>query len=244
MSLEGLSLTDAADQAYIREAIERSSPAVVFFDTGSSMVGDEWGTELKAAIRFLRGLGRQYGCAVVVLVHLVKPAKAAPNGKATRKPAEGSQHGTSLADVMGQWTRQADTVALMAPAGADRVLWTVRKRAPHSQLILHAEAGTFDVLQVVAGEDLGVGTMERIHGCIATGYADAASIAGYLEITERTVWRHVAKLRGTGRVASDAPLRLSAPVSGSVSAPTDGPRRARAGAAPGDRRKASSVRVL
>lgn len=217
VSLEGLSLTDPADQAYIREAIERSSPAVVFFDTGSSMVGDEWGTELKSAIRFLRGLAREYGCAVVVLVHLVKPAKAPANSKATRKPAEGSQHGTSLADVMGQWTRQADTVALMAPAGADRVLWTVRKRAPHSQLVLHAEGGTFDVLQVVAGEDLGVGTMERIHGCIATGYADAASIASYLEVTERTVWRHVAKLRGAGRVAPDAPLRLSAGVSPPVS---------------------------
>jgi hypothetical protein len=217
VSLEGLSLTDAGDQAYIREAIERSRPDVVFFDTGSSMVGDEWGVELKSAIRFLRRLAREYGCAVVVLVHLVKPARPA-NGRASRKPAEGSQHGTSLADVMGQWTRQADTVALMAPAGAERVLWTVRKRAPHSQLVLRAEGGTFDVLQIVAGEDLGVGTMERVHGCIATGYADAASIATYLEVTERTVWRHVAKLRQAGRIAPDGALRLSVPVSGPVSA--------------------------
>jgi hypothetical protein len=218
VSLEGISLTDAGDQAYIRGAIEQSAPAVVFFDTGSSMVGDEWGAELKAAIRFVRGLARQYGCAVVILVHLVKPAKAAAGSRPrARKPDGQGQHGTSLADVMGQWTRQADTVAMMAPAGAGRVLWTVRKRAPHSQLVLKAEGGTFDVLQVVAGEDLGVGTMERIHGCIATGHADAAGIATYLEITERTVWRHVKKLREAGRVAPDAPLRLSDGVSAPVS---------------------------
>jgi hypothetical protein len=225
VSLEGLQLIDPADQVYIRAAIERSSPAVVFFDTGSSMVGDEWGAELKAAIRFLRGLARQFGCTVVVLVHLVKPVRAASNGKANRKPPEGSQHGTSLSDVMGQWTRQADTVAMMASTGGDRVVWTVRKRAPHSQVVLRAEGGTFDIVQVLAGEDLGVGIMERIHGCIATGYADTASIAAYLEIAERTVFRHLAKLRKAGRVAPDAPLRLSEVVSALVSAgPSEGAR--------------------
>ncbi len=218
VSLAGLLLTDPADQAYIRDAIERSAPAVVFFDTGTSMVGEEWGKELKVAIRFLRGLARQFGCTVVVLVHLVKPDRTASKSRSSQKTDGQGQHGTRLADVMGQWTRQADTVAMMAPAGADRVIWTVRKRAPHSQLVLHAEAGTFDVIQVVAGEDLGVTTMERIHGCIATGYADAGAIATYLELSERTVFRHIAKLRAAGRVALDAPLRLSAPVSSPVSA--------------------------
>ena len=222
VSLEGLSLTDALDQAYIRRSLDRAAPAVAMFDTGSSMIGDEWGAELKAAIRFLRGLARQYGCSIVVFVHLVKPAKAASGAKARGKPEPASQHGTALADVMGQWTRQADTVALMADAGAQRVLWTVRKRAPHSQLVLHAEGGTFDVLQIVAGDDLGVGTMERIHGCIATGYADAAAIATYMEINERTVWRHVAKLREAGRVAPGTPLQVSMPVSGPVSGRVSG----------------------
>ncbi len=218
VSLEGLSLTDAVDQAYIRTSIERAAPAVALFDTGSSMMGDEWGAELKAAIRFLRGLARQYGCAIVVFVHLVKPAKVAGGAKARGKPAPNAQHGTALVDVMGQWTRQADTVALMADAGAERVLWTVRKRAPHSQLVLLAEGGTFNVVQVVAGEDLGVGTAERIHGCIATGYADAGAIATYLEMSERTVFRHIATLRKAGRIAPDAPLRVSVPASAPVSA--------------------------
>ena len=217
VSLEGLSLTDPHDQAYIRTSIERVRPAVAMFDTGSSMMGDEWGAELKAAIRFLRGLARRYGCAIVVFVHLVKPARAASNGKANRKPRRPPSTEPPWPTSWGQWTRQADTVALMADAGAGRILWTVRKRAPHSQLILHAEGGTFDVVQVVAGEDLGVGTMERIHGCIATGYADAAAIATYLEKSERTVWRHIAKLRDDGRVAADAPLRVSVPVSVPVS---------------------------
>lgn len=219
VSLEGLSLTDPQDQAYIRTSIERVSPAVVMFDTGSSMIGDEWGAELKAAIRFLRGLARQYGCAIVVFVHLVKPAKVAASARVRGKSAPNTQHGTALFDVMGQWTRQADTVALMADAGAGRVLWTVRKRAPHSQLVLLAESGTFDVVQVVAGEDLGVSTMERIHGCIATGYAEAGDIATYLGLSERTVFRHIAKLRETGRLAADAPLRVSVAASVPVSSP-------------------------
>ncbi len=223
VSLEGLSLTDPLDQAYIRASIERVEPAVVMFDTGSSMLGDEWGKELKAAIRFLRGLARQYGCAIIVFVHLVKPARVAGGAKARGKPEPNAQHGTALADVMGQWTRQADTVALMADAGAQRVLWTVRKRAPHAQLVLRAEGGTFDVVQVVAGEDLGVSTMEKIHGCIATGYADAGAIATYLELSERTVWRQIAKLRETGRVEPDMPLRVSGAVSVPVSPPVSGP---------------------
>ena len=48
-----------------------------------------------------------------------------------------------------------------------------------------------------------------MHGCIATGYGDADAIAKYLEVSERTVWRHVAKLREAGRVEMDMPLRLS-----------------------------------
>lgn len=222
VSLEGLSLGNAEDQTYIRAAIERILPAVAFFDTGSSMVGDEWGTELKGAIRFLRGLAREYGCSVVVFVHLVKPAKAV-GGKGKGRPE--AQHGTALADVMGQWTRQADTVAMMADAGADRRLWTVRKRAPHSQLVLRIVDGTFDAVQVTAGEDLGVSTMERIHGVIATGQGDAASIATYLDINERTVWRHVAKLREAGRIEPDAPLRVSVGLSGPVSRPVSAPPR-------------------
>jgi len=130
---------------------------------------------------------------------------------------------------MGQWTRQADTVAMMASTGVERVIWTVRKRAPHSQVVLRSEGGTFDIVQVLAGEDLGVGIAERIHGCIATGYADAASIATYLEIAERTVWRHVKSLREAGRVALDAPLRLSEGVSSPVSTgPSVGERRSSA----------------
>ncbi len=219
VSLEGLSLGQPDDQAYIRTSIEQIQPDVAFFDTGSSMVGDEWGTELKEAIRFLRGLAREYGTSVVVFVHLVKPAKAG-SGKAASKPE--AQHGTALRDVMGQWTRQADTVAMMADAGAERRLWTVRKRAPHSQLVLRINDGTFDVVQITAGEDLGVSTMERVHRCIATGQADAGAIATYLEVSERTVWRHVAKLREAGRIGAEGPLRVSVPMSAAVSPDVSG----------------------
>jgi hypothetical protein len=203
LSLEGLALGDGADQEYVREAIRRAEPAVVIFDTGSSMIGDEWGAELKAAVRFLRGLARAQGCAVVVCVHVVKPSRQGKRGKDT------APHGQELVDVMGQWTRQADSVGLMSETSGGRVLWTMRKRVPRSTLVLVPEAGTFHAIEVAAGEDLGAPTRERVYGCIATGQADALSIAGYLGLSLRTVRRHVAALREAGRVAGDGPLAVS-----------------------------------
>ncbi len=202
LSIEGLSLVDPEDQRYIGEAIERVAPAVAIFDTGSSMVGEEWGAELKAVVRFLRGLARERGCAVVVSVHLVKPNRQAKRGK------DAPAHGQELADVMGQWTRQADSVALMSEAGG-RILWRMAKRVPPSTLVLTAEGGAFHALEVAAGEDLGTDTRERVFGCIATGQSDAAAIATYLDVHIRTVRRHVAALRRDGRVTADGPLAVS-----------------------------------
>ena len=107
--------------------------AVVIFDTGSSMVGEEWGSELKLAVRFLRRLAREYGCAIIVVVHLVKPNRQAKHRR-TRP-----EHGTDLSDVMGQWTRQADSVALMARTKDEQIIWTMRKRVPRSTLVLATE---------------------------------------------------------------------------------------------------------
>jgi AAA domain-containing protein len=203
VSLEGLSLADPADQAYILAAVAKVRPSLAIFDTGSSMVGDEWGQPLKDAIRFLRLVARQYGCAVLVVVHLTKPSRQAKPGK------DQPQHGTSLADVMGQWTRQADSVALMADAGADRVKWSMRKRVPHSTLVLERTEGTFHAVQVIAGEDLGVGTTNRVFNAIASGATDAPSIHEALGLSVRTVRRHVAVLRRENRVSQEGPYRIA-----------------------------------
>jgi hypothetical protein len=110
---------------------------------------------------------------------------------------------------MGQWTRQADSVALMSDAGNGRVLWRMAKRVPASTLVLAPEGGAFHALEIAAGEDLGADTRQRILGCIASGQADAGSIATYLGMAVRTVRRHVAGLRKAGLVSPDGPFALS-----------------------------------
>jgi hypothetical protein len=211
VSLGGLSLTDPRDQRYLREAVSRVHPAVLILDTGSSMVGDEWGTELKDAVRFLRELAGESGCAIVVCVHLVKPSRQ------QRKTKDAPVHGQELADVMGQWTRSADSVALMSSAGPDRMLWTMRKRVSHSSLVLEPAGGIFRVVTAVIGDDESASTRDRVLRCIATGHATAADIATYLRVSERTVWRHIGALRKAGSVSPEGDLSLT-DVSGGVSA--------------------------
>jgi hypothetical protein len=147
----------------VRDEIERVRPDVVIFDTGSSMVGDEWGRELKLAVRFLRSLAREYGCAVVVCVHLVKPNRQAKAGK------DAPEHGTELSDVMGQWTRQADSVALMARTKDEQIVWTMRKRVPRSTLVLAPSDGTFRVVSAVVGGELGADTRAAVRQQLERG---------------------------------------------------------------------------
>lgn len=204
VSLDGLLLTNEEDQAYVLSAVGQTRPSLVIFDTGSSMVGDEWGESLKGAIRFLRMVSREYRAAVVVCVHLTKPSRQPRAGQ--KAP---TQHGTQLSDVMGQWTRQADSVALMADLGADRIQWTMQKRVPPSTLLLDRSDGTFHAIQVMVGDDLGVGMQRRVLNVIASGEGDAKIIAEYLGISVRTVRRHAAALRESGALSPDSPYRVS-----------------------------------
>ena len=206
VSLEGLLLTDKDDQTYVASEIERVRPAVAIFDTGSSMVGDEWGKELKLAVRFLRRLAREYGCAVVVCVHLVKPARDGRRGK------DAPVHGTEITDVMGQWTRQADSVALMARTKDEHVVWTMRKRVPRSTLVLAPAEGIFTRITAAVGGELGADVREKVRQQLAAGMTDTGAIAQLLGITRRTVQRHVARLK-TGPASVSPPV--AAPVAGS-----------------------------
>lgn len=206
--LPGLALTNAADQAYVRRIATCYAPGgLVALDTGSSMVADEWGAELKGAVRFIRSLAAESGAAVLVGVHLVKPVRG--NGSRGRKAVTPAQHGTTLSDVMGQWTRQADAVALMSDAGAGRVIWTVRKRVPHHQLVLAAEDGIYTSITQNSGEDVSARTTDRVYTAIVSGADTPETIMAGLEMSRRTVFRHVAVLRQQGRIADGTPFRAT-----------------------------------
>jgi hypothetical protein len=196
----GMNLTKPGRQEWLRAELQRLEPDLVILDTGGAMVGDEWGEPLKAAIRFLRSLP----CAVLVCVHLTKPP---------RDNHRGGQHGTALADVMGQWTRSADVVAVMADLGAGRARWTVRKRVPASSLVLAQRGGLWDVV-AIAEDHEAASTDTRVLRAIAAGAtaADELRIAlGTADrpLPKRTLYDALARLRRDGFLAEGTPLALT-----------------------------------
>ncbi|MGO9207865.1 MAG: AAA family ATPase, partial [Candidatus Limnocylindrales bacterium] len=152
VSFAGLVLGDPAWQAELEAEMvrlgEAGLPVVIFLDTVTSMHdGKEWGEELKPIVRYLRGLlHRLPFLTVVLVVHVRKPS--------------GEEHGldTELSSVMGNWTRQTDSVAIMAPLTDGRARWRVHKRVPPSDIVLAREAGGWRYVadhsgKVVAGID-------------------------------------------------------------------------------------------
>ena len=199
-SFAGINLANAGDQAYLTAEIERERPELVVLDTGTSMVGDEWGASLKDAVRFLRGLIARFGITIVVVVHLTKPSR-------DRKPGS-APHGTALADVMGQWTRSADAVALMADLGDGRARLEMRKKVPPTTLILARRAGVFETVSV--GETRKPTSDDRVLRAIAAGADSAEAIEASLGIARRTVFVALQRLRKDGLVAPGVPLECTA----------------------------------
>ena len=163
------------------------------------MVGDEWGEPLKEAVRYLRSLP----CTVLACVHLTKPPRE-------RHPG---QHGSALADVMGQWTRSADVVAVMADLGAGRARWTVRKRVPPSSLVLAQHAGLWDVV-AVAEDHEAASTDTRVLRAIAAGATAADELRMALGTADRplpkqTLYDALRRLRADGYLAEGTPLTLT-----------------------------------
>lgn len=209
VSFAGLHLSQPGRQAWLRAELARTAPDVVVLDTGGAMVDDEWGRDLKDAIRFLRSLIAEFGCAVVVLVHLVKPPREQHRGG-------GSSHGQALSDVLGQWARHADAVALMADLGEGRVRWSMRKRVPPSALILAQRDGLWEVVAVDdATASRAASVDDRIIRAIATGATAADEIRVALgtsdrPLPKRTLYDALARLRRDGFIEEGTPLRLTA----------------------------------
>jgi hypothetical protein len=174
-------------------------------DTGTALVGDEWGKDFKTSMKYLRSLALRHQLAVVVLVHLTKPPRDRQRSQAA--------HGTSLSDVMGQWTRSADAVALMADLGEGRIRWTMRKRVPHSSLVIAQADGLFRVVAVT--EDRATAsTDDRILRAIAAGASAPDEIRIALgsadrPIPKRTFFDAMARLRTDGYVEDGTPYRLT-----------------------------------
>ena len=154
-------------------------------DTGTSMVDDEWGPDFKAVMRFLRTLSVRHGCAIVIFVHLTKPARAF-GGSVKR-------HGASLADVMGQWTRTVDAVALIADLGEGRATWSMRRTVPRSELVITQDSGLWKVVEVGAAR--GPTSADRVLRAIHAGGHNPKEIAASLGMSSRGVSASIQRLR-------------------------------------------------
>lgn len=201
VSYAGMNLTKPDRQEWLRAELDKIAPDLAIFDTGGAMVGDEWGEPLKEAVRYLRSLP----CAVLVCVHLTKPPRERGRGA--------GQHGTALADVMGQWTRSADVVATMTDLGAGRARWTVRKRVPPSSLVLAQRGGLWDVV-AVADDHEAASLDDRVLRAIAAGATSADELRVALGTTgrplpKRSLYNALGRLRADGLVADGTPLALT-----------------------------------
>lgn len=206
MSFAGVHLGRPKSQAWLLEQLQSIRPGVVILDTAGVMVDDEWGAPLKDAVRYLRTLTAELDCSIVLLVHLVKAPR---EGKSSR-----AAHGTSLGDVMGQWGRHADVVALLADLGAGRVRLTVRKRVPPASLVLVQQDGITSVVAVTAGDETPASLDDRILRAIDAGATAADEIMTALGTPEkplarRTFYDALGRLRRDGFVADGTPLRLT-----------------------------------
>jgi hypothetical protein len=196
VSYAGLNLGNDESRQYLAEQVAATRPGVLMLDTGTSMVGEEWGAELKAAIRFLRSLTVEYGCAIVVFVHFVKPPR--DNGR-----AGGRLHGGAITDVMGQWTRQVDAVGLMADLGEGRAAWSTFKKVPKSELTIVRASGLWRVVHV--GADHKLSSDNRVLRAIVAGGGGPDELAQALGLSTRAVSGAVARLRKDGLLGPGFP---------------------------------------
>ncbi len=202
-SFLGLNLTDERTQEYLRR--QARDLEVLFLDTGGSMVDEEYGAPLRGSVRFLRSLIRDRpALTVVVLVHMVKPVRDARAAAPRRRP---------LSDVMGQWTRQADVVAVMTDLGADRYRWELMKRrgVPRSAGIVDYSGGLAAWVADVdeAGETASTGDAIHVLRAVAAGATDWKAVCTGTRLAKDRAFAAIRSLRSDGLIEPGTPYRLT-----------------------------------
>jgi hypothetical protein len=204
-SFLGLNLNAESTRDYIRHQVGELDLQVLFLDTGGSMVDEEYGPPLKGAIRYLRTLLRGYrDLSIVLCVHMVKPPRG-PNIAAPKRRV--------LTDVMGQWTRQADVVAVLTDLGARRYRWELAKHrgVPESAGIIDYSSGLATwVADANATEDpASTGDTIRTLRCIAAGAGTWEQVGAATGLSKKRVFAAVAELRGGGLIGPGTPYRMT-----------------------------------
>jgi hypothetical protein len=182
----------------LRAMVAAHRPDLVLLDTGSAAVDEEYGKDLKEAIRNLTEVMAEFGCAFVVFVHIVKPLRDAKNAYPAR----------ALHEVMGNWPRRAASVVVLSDLGEDRILFQTFKRVPSRRLVLVRDDGVFRVVADLADGPVSSGsknnprrtTKDRVLEAIAGGLTNAADVADYVGVSPKTVLNHVTNLRAAGKV--------------------------------------------
>lgn len=198
VSYPGLYLEDEDSRAYLRAALETYRPDVLMLDTGTSMVGDEWGVEFKGVMRFIQATAAKYRCAVVIFVHLVKGSKSGGRIRAV---------GTDLTDVIGTWTRSVDVVALLADLGQGHAAWTLHKKVPRSELVLARAEGLWTVVRV--GVEREPASDQRVLQAIDGGARNPKEIAAEIGLGSRAVSNAISRLRTSGRLNASHPYEIT-----------------------------------
>lgn len=204
-SFLGLNLNDPRTQDYLRRQVDGGLD-VLFLDTGGSMVDEEYGAPLRGAIRFLRTLLRQHPTLSIVLsVHMVKPS---------RDPKAVAQKRRPLSDVMGQWTRSPDVVAVLTDLGADRFRWELVKRrgvARSAGIVDYSSGLTTWVADVDGAEEVAsTGDTIRVLRAIGAGATDWKAVVTGTEIARDRVFAAIRGLRGDGLIGSGTPYVVTA----------------------------------
>jgi hypothetical protein len=211
---EGVDLLCAA----ARFAHEETDRAVLLIldHVGVLSTTEDWGPTIKAVnARLLRALHQHPFLTVMLIVHLVKPLRDAPQGR-TR----------SLGEAMGWWTRSCASVAMLSDLGGERLRLDLHKRVPRSSWILARENGLWKAV-AKPGDKSGTGTMipdaDLLDLIEREGSVTCKVAAELLEASKSTVERSIKALiaqrrvieldergpRGTKRYALDTTWRAT-----------------------------------
>jgi len=204
----GLNLENAVHREFFDRLLSERQPQLVILDTAGAMVGEEHGKDFKKVIAFLKSMKEKHDCAIVQVVHLVKPPR---DGKTAGHALE-----RTITDVMGQWTRSADVLMLVSETDDDEViLFRVRKRVTRSDITLKRDTPDApDRWARVDAKRMPATMVAReehanILLAISVGKTTWEQVTGWLSANDfpvpsrRTMFRHLSSMAEAGLIVRD-----------------------------------------